>query len=52
MIVMQQVNDFLEGHLAGEFVNIISAINQFAGFALDIAQPAVGGYDAFKAFGG
>ena len=52
MIVVQQMDHFFEGHLAGEFVNVVAAINQFAGLALDIAQAGAGGDDAFKAFGG
>ena len=37
MIVVEQVDDFFEGHLAGEFIDVITAINQFPLLALDIA---------------
>ena len=52
MIVVQQVDHFLERHLARQFVDVVTAINQLANVALDITEPGGGGNHAFKTFGG
>ncbi len=49
---MQQVDHLLKPRFARQFVNIVTAIDQFAVFALNVAQAGVGGDDSFQALGG
>ena len=52
MIVMQQVNYFLERNVAGEFIDVVTAVDQLTNIASDVAQAGGGGDDAFQTFGG
>jgi len=36
MVVVQEVNHFFKSHLAGQFVDVVAAINQLADVAPDI----------------
>ena len=51
VVVMQQVNDLFVTHFAGQFIDVVSAINQFADFAANITQASGGSDNAIKAFG-
>ena len=46
----KQVNDFLVSDFAGKFVDVVTGINQFAGFAAHIAQAGLRGDDAVESF--
>ena len=50
--MVEQVDHFFERDFAGEFVDVVTAINEAAGLALDVAEPCLRGDNAFKAFGG
>lgn len=50
MVVMEQVNDFLVGRFAGEFVDVITTINELADVAAHVAEPGIGGNDSFESF--
>ena len=52
MIVVQQVDDFLVSDFAGQFVDVVAAVDQLADVALDIAQAGGRGDDAFQALQG
>ena len=52
MVVMQEVHHFFKSHLAGQFVDVVAAINQLADVAPDIVQPGGGGNNAFQTFCG
>src|SRR5438445_6609955 len=52
MIVVQQVNHFLERNPAGEFIDVVTAIDQLTDVTADVAQAGGGGDNAFQTFGG
>ena len=51
MVVVQQVDDFLVGDVAGEFVDVVAAVNELADVAAHVAQTRVGRDHTFKTLG-
>ena len=48
-ILVEEVNDFLIGNFAGEFVDVVAGVGEFANVALDVGEARVSGHDAFQA---
>jgi hypothetical protein len=48
--VPKQINDFFKGGFAGEFENIIAAVDQPSFLPPDIAKSGICGYDSFQSF--
>ncbi len=51
MIIMKQENELLIGDFSGQLVNVVSALNQFADVASDIAECGACRDNAFQALG-
>ena len=45
---MQEMDDLLVGDFAGQFVDVVAAVNQLADVALDITEAGLGGDDASR----
>jgi hypothetical protein len=50
-IVVQQMDDFLVGHLARQLIDVVAAIDQLTDVTAHVAQSRVGGDHPFQAFG-
>ena len=50
MVAMQEMDDFFVRNFAGQFVDVVTAIDQLPFFTADIAQARLGGDDSFEAF--
>ena len=51
MVVVQQVDHLLVADLAGEFVDVVPAIDELADVAAHVAQTCVGRDHTFEALG-